>query len=116
MSSKLVVKSLNTDAQVAFGIFESKDIADMTLAKTSSEIHDFDMHKFIAARGVTCLTTRNPSDCVELNAVSVPISQDKFEPSRRLNDFSPPTHFYRRFWRSESGGILSIVKHTEGEM
>jgi hypothetical protein len=34
--------------------------------------------------------------------------QNKFEPARRLKDFSPPKRFYRTFWRSTSRRILAL--------
>jgi hypothetical protein len=46
------------------------------------------------------------SNRMELDAV--PVYQDMFEPSRRLQEFSPPKRFYRTFWRSAASRILAL--------
>ncbi len=50
---------------------------------------------FIAEWESSTLTTTSSSDCSRLDAVSAPVSQDMFEPNRRLNGFAPPKRFDR---------------------
>ena len=55
---------------------------------------------FLAAWDAAYITKASPLDAMELDTVSLPVSQIEFEPTRRLNDFAPPKRFFRTFWRS----------------
>ena len=61
------------------------------------------MHDFVAAWEASDNASTNSLD---INAALV--SEEMFEPTRRLTDFAPPKLFYRTFWRSASRRILAM--------
>ena len=70
-----------------------------------------DVYAFVEAWDSSNLTTTTSYYPMHMNVDSVPVSQDMFEPIRRLNlndVLSPPKPFYRTFWRSASRRILSL--------
>ena len=65
------------------------------------------MYDFVAACEASCMSSAYSYEYgMDTNVVSV--SQDIFEPSRRMTDFGPPKLFYRTFWRSASRRILAL--------
>ncbi len=107
VKNELAYKNQNMEALVVGGISESKEI-----------VLDFipvEVYAFIAAREADKSTAKCPFNCMELDAASVSLSQDRFEPARSLKDFSPPTRFFRRFRKSESGQIFACLSNQTME-
>ena len=69
---------------------------------------NFIPHGFTPGLAASASTNTSTIDCMDIDAATVPVSQDRFEPGRRLKDFSPPKRFHRTFWRSAARKILAL--------
>ncbi len=63
---------------------------------------------FIEAWESANWSTKSPCDWMALDEVSIPVSQDTFEPTRSVKVIPPPKRFYRTFWRSITRRIIAL--------
>ena len=67
-----------------------------------------EVHALITGWHASTSIAYGPSDGMELESASLPVSQAVFEPTRHLHDFAPPKRFYRTYWTSAARRLLAL--------